>query len=370
MKILVLMKRFSSGKDQIKENFGREIRLFSEVQRKGHKVTLLCTDHVKKERISTTLNGMKVEVYPFGMGGFFRFLAVAKKMAAQNDVVVGTSHPLHGLIAVLAAKGKPVAYDVRDNYETYDFTNLPLLKKGIIPRLVNSYNLRKSKLVTCASPSLAKDAKRKTRGAVTVITNGIDLKLYRPLPSDKCRKMLKLPSDWKIITYSGGIRGTGVGLLIEAFEKVSAKDPKARLMLIGDEIKSKYSDLADKSGGKIIVVDAMPYERLLYYLNASDVLTIAYESNEFTKAMFTPYKLMDYMAVEKPIVCSDVGEMRKMLGDDRLICKPGDASDMAEKISIALKMKKASHRTRLKEFTWQKLGEKLEKAIVTMAGGQ
>ena len=83
MKILVLMKRFSSNKDQIKQNFGREVRLFSEIDKLGQTVTVLCADQQKKERLTTKLNGMNVEVYPFSLMGMGKFTAVARKMAMQ-----------------------------------------------------------------------------------------------------------------------------------------------------------------------------------------------------------------------------------------------------------------------------------------------
>jgi glycosyltransferase involved in cell wall biosynthesis len=76
---------------------------------------------------------------------------------------------------------------------------------------------------------------------------------------------------------------------------------------------------------------------------------------------------MDYMALDKPIVCTDVGEMRKVLkGYEQLICKPGNAEDMAAKIEAALSIKKANYRERLADFTWQSLGQKLNTAIRAM----
>ncbi len=373
MRVLVVMKRFSSGKDQIGENFGREVRLASELRRLGHKVTLLCADHVKKERISTSLDGMKVEIYPFGLLDVFKFLTAAKRMGDDNDVIFGTSHPLLGHIAHLAAKnGKPMVYDVRDNYDYYDFSNVPLLKKGPIPKLVNNHVLRSSSLVTCASPSLAEMVKkiRKGKGPVVVLPNGVDLNICRPVPKEKCRRLLGLPVHGKIITYSGGIRGVGVDLLIAAFRKLQGTLQRAqktygiKLMLIGDEIKKRYSPVAAASNSKIIVLGSMPYEKLLYCLNASDAFVIAYEENEFTKVMYTPYKLMDYMALNKPIVCTDVGEMRRMLkGHEQLICKPNDTEDMAAKIAAALRVGKVNYRKMLADFTWQRLGRKLNTAI-------
>ncbi|MBI2140893.1 glycosyltransferase [Candidatus Woesearchaeota archaeon] len=370
MKILVVMKRFSSGKDQIEENFGREVRLASELQRLGHQVTILCADQAKKEKATKKLNGMKVEICPFAIASITNFLAAAKRMAAENEIIVATSHPLLGLVAIAAAKKRPVVYDVRDNYETYEFGNFPLLKTGIIQklasRLVNNHVMRKSSMVTCASNILAHAAlkARKGRGPVVTIPNGIDLQLYKPLPQEECRKLTDLPLNDKIITYSGGVRGAGIDTLIKAFNTVRERNKNAMLMLIGNEVKNKYSRAADASGGRIITVASVPYKALLYYLNASDVLVVAYEDNEFTRVMYTPYKLMDYMALDKPIVCTDVGEMRKVLkGYEQLICRPNDAGDMATKIEAALGMEKVNYRKMLADFTWQSLGKKLNTAI-------
>ncbi len=370
MRILVVMKRFSSGKDQIAENFGREVRLASELQRLGHQVTILCADQAKKERATVKLNGMKVEICPFTILGMAKLFALVKRMAAESEVVVATSHPLLGMIAIAAAKKRPVVYDVRDNYETYEFGSFPLLKAGIIQklasRLVNNYVIRKSSLVTCASNILAHAAlkARKGRGPVVTIPNGIDLQLYKPLPKEECRKLIGLPINDRIITYSGGIRGAGIDTLIRAFSIVREKDKRAMLMLIGNDMVGKYSGAEAASGGRIATVASMPYEALLRYLNASDVLVVSYEDNEFTKVMYTPYKLMDYMALDKPIVCTDVGEMRKVLkGHEQLICKPNDAGDMAAKIVAALGMRQASYRKTLADFTWQRLGQRLNTAI-------
>ena len=167
MKILLLMKRFSTNRDMIMENFGREVRLFSEINRLGQTITVLCADQVKKERKTTKLNGMLVEIYPFGMVHIPKFIAVARKTAAENDVVVGSTHSLLGYIAHLAAKtsGKKMVYDLRDNYETYNFTNMPLLKKGFLPKMVDEHVIRSCDLAVCVSESLQQKvaAQRKSK---------------------------------------------------------------------------------------------------------------------------------------------------------------------------------------------------------------
>ena len=97
---------------------------------------MIMADQTKKERLSMKLNGMRVEIYPFGLLDVLKFARVARSMGTQNDIIVGTSHPLLGYIAHAAAKfsGRKMVYDLRDNYETYNFTNIPFLKKGIIPK--------------------------------------------------------------------------------------------------------------------------------------------------------------------------------------------------------------------------------------------
>ncbi|MBI3036809.1 glycosyltransferase family 4 protein [Candidatus Woesearchaeota archaeon] len=365
MKILLLMKRFSTNRDMIMENFGREVRLFSEINRLGHNVTILCADQVKRERKTVKLNGMPVEIHPFGISSIFRFTATARKMADDNDVVVGATHPLLGYIAHLATAGKKrMVYDIRDNYETYNFTNLPLLKKGLIPNLINNHVIKRCDLAICVSESLLQKIAAKRRNKPTVVVqNGVNAKLFRPLDKAICRRKLSLPPKAKIIVYTGNIsRERGADNLIEAFKTVKAKYPDAILLLSGQVNK----DLNINQEG--VVYKELPNRKdVVAAVNSSDAAVIPQPENKTTKYAF-PYKLMEYVACNVPVVATSVGDMKDVLkSHPESLCQPGNAQDLAQKIiSIIEAKKKPNYRDVAGQYKWEKLARKLNSELVKL----
>ncbi len=366
MKILLLMKRFSTNRDMIIENFGRETRLFSEIRRLGHTVTILCADQVKKERKTTKLNGMAVEIYPFGLANIFKFTAAATAMAADNEVVIGSTHPLLGYIAHLAAKrtGRKMVYDIRDNYETYNFTNLPLLKKGILPRMVNNHVIRSCDLAVCVSESLrSKIAERRKNKPTVVVKNGVNTKFFRPLSKAICRRKLDILAKAPVIVYTGHIsKERGADKLIEAFTKIRAQKPEAILLMSGQVDK----DINTKQEG--IIYKELPRRKdVVVGINSADVAVVPQPENETTKYAF-PYKLMEYMACGVPVVATAIGDVKELLRDyPGSLAEPGNTEDLAYKITIALNnKKKVKYGRTVAEYTWEKLARKLNSELVKL----
>ena len=365
MKILLLMKRFSTNRDMIMENFGREVRLFSELSRLGQTVTVLCADQTRKERASTKLNGMRVEIRPFGIFDVLKFLRTARKMADDCDIVVGSTHPILGWVAHVAAAGKrKMVYDIRDNYETYNFTNMPLLKKGIIPSIVNNHVIKRCHLAVCVSESLQQKvaAQRKSKPTV-VVQNGVNTKFFRPLDKAACRKKLGLPQESTTIVYTGHIsKDRGADKLIEAFGKIRKAYPDAVLLLSG-QVDKKIN--VNQEG---IFYRELPKRKdVVLAINAGDVAVVSQPENETSKYAF-PYKLMEYMACGVPVVATAVGDVKKLLGDyPDTLAQPGNAEDLADKIIGTLKTgKKASYEGIVSQYTWEKLARKLNSELVKL----
>lgn len=365
MKILLLMKRFSTNRDMIIENFGRETRLFSEIRKLGHTVTILCADQVKKERKTTKLNGMVVEIYPFGLANILKFTAAAIAMAADNDVVIGSTHPLLGYIAHLAAKrkGRKMVYDIRDNYETYNFTNLPLLKKGMLSRMVNNHVIRSCDLAVCVSESLRQKIAAKRKGPTVVVKNGVNTKFFRQLSKAACRKKLDLPAKAPVIVYTGHIsKERGADRLIEAFSKIREKEPAAILLMSGQVDK----DINIKQEG--IIYKELPRRKdVVVGINSADIAVVPQPENETTKYAF-PYKLMEYMACGVPVVATAIGDVKDLLRDyPNSLAEPGNTEDLANKIINALNTRrKANYKKIVSEYTWEKLARKLNSELVKL----
>ncbi len=363
MKILLIMKRFSTNRDQITENFGREVKLFSEISRLGQNITVLCADQVKKERKTLKLNGMKVEIYPFSMQGIARFISVARQLAAENDIVVGTSHPLLGVAAYLAKGNKRMAYDLRDNYETYSFTNIPLLKRGLLPRLVNNCLIRKCDLAVCVSESLRQKIAQKRKKPVVVVENGVNTGFFKPRDKAQCRKRLGLPQKIPIIVYTGHIsEERGADRLIEAFRAVQEKFSEAMLLLSGKVDKN----ISINHEG--IIYKELPNRKdIVLAINSADVAAVPQPENETSRYAF-PYKLMEYMACNVPVVATAVGNVKEILKEHpESLCQPENQAEMAQKIIGAIERKaKANYSRIVANYTWQKLARKLNSALTKL----
>ena len=102
-------------------------------------------------------------------------------------------------------------------------------------------------------------------------------------------------------------------------------------------------------------------------INAADVAVIPNPRNNFTEYCF-PYKLVEYMACNVPIVATGVGDVSLMLKKYKgSLCKPGDADDFSEKIIAKLeKNGRVNYSKDLRRFDWKVLAGKLNKIIMNL----
>ena len=359
MRILIVTKRFSgsTGKDSILDDSCREIRLGEELAKK-HKVTLMAADHVKRENRTMQLHGMRVEIRPFTVNPY-DFIQETRKLAAANDVIIGTTHPLVALFACLAARNKIFVYDIRDNYEAYDLTNFFSLRNGFtargIIRLLDRFLIRKSGLVIFSSGKLKDRFRSICRKKTAVIRNGVG-SMFRPMDKKKCRRELKLPNAL-IIAYTGHISvKRGIDLLIDAFRLVRKRDSGAILLLGGKVDKGLRINYPG-----IVYMGNLPQKDVVLAINAADVAVIPQRENSFSRYAF-PLKLMEYMACNVPVVATATSDIPLVLPPESL-SRP-DAEDLAKK--ILSRPESVDYQKIVKQFTWKKLARELERELCAL----
>jgi teichuronic acid biosynthesis glycosyltransferase TuaC len=355
MKILVIMKRFGTNKDMVMENFGRQIKIFSQLAGKN-KIDFICPDYKKHEKKDVRKNNMNFYIRPYSLLDHFKFTEDIKKMIKKNkyELMIGSTEPLLGIIGHQYAKkfGIRYIYDLQDDYSSYDSYKIPFV------RHLDKKTVKDSDIVMTVSESLKKKITRYRKKSTITIQNGIDLKEFKKISKAKARKILRLPKG-KIIVYIGEIsRLKGGDILIDAFEELKKDIPDANLLLSG-----KILDDIDVKRKGVIYKQYSKRSEIIMALNASDVGTIPNRENTFSKYCF-PNKLPEYMAANLPIVASDLGDTSAILSKSGYLCKPNDKYDLAEKLIYALKGgKMKNYKNLLKALTWKSLAEKLEKAI-------
>lgn len=122
--------------------------------------------------------------------------------------------------------------------------------------------------------------------------------------------------------------------------------------------------------GTVDIISGKPRNVALKYMAAADVLVAPYlgESDHFKKYM-SPMKLREYMAMERPMVVSDLPSIRAYLPteDCAYFTAAGDSQDLARKINDALEHREEANR-RAKNaynlahnggFSWDRRAERI-----------
>jgi glycosyltransferase involved in cell wall biosynthesis len=370
MRILVITSRYTASRDTVKENFGRQMRLFEALTKYGHKIDFYCFDYYKKENRNAEMNGLRIMIRPFErslLGNLLKFWTLPGVFGKLNrtvrngkyDLIIATAEPIWGLFGLLTAgkNKKKFLYDLHDNYEIYTtYREIPFY--GSIDRKV----IRKADIVTTVSDELRKKIAPVRAKGVYTIPNGADITVFKPMSRTEARKTLRIKKEEKIIAYTGTLqKAQGVDILVDAFNTLKKDFPKARLILAGNNIDRLRLDYSG-----INHFGSVPQKKVVQILNAADLLVLPYRENLFTKYCF-PYKVIEYMATNVDIVATRVGDMKNLLAKEAY-CEPGNAEKLAEKIKERLKRQAGvSYREKVeKEYTWKAIAGKLDNIIKGM----
>ena len=159
-----------------------------------------------------------------------------------------------------------------------------------------------------------------------VIPCGVDFDLFRPMPAKLARSILGLSNLRRIVLFPSRPKAIGKGFDI-AKEAIRI-------------IKKRGVDV------ELISLSKIPHWEVSLYTNASDVMlfTSDYEAS--------PMVIKEAMACNIPIVSTDVGDTKKIVGDTEgcFICER-DPEDTALKIEAALDYGRRTHgRARIMEL--------------------
>ena len=87
MKILVLTSLYTATRNIIDEDFGRQTRLFSALQKLGHNIDFFCADYRKFNNRNVKLHGLNVMIRPFGIFHLCKFLRNLDKNRGKYFII-------------------------------------------------------------------------------------------------------------------------------------------------------------------------------------------------------------------------------------------------------------------------------------------
>lgn len=158
-------------------------------------------------------------------------------------------------------------------------------------------------------------------GKVAVIPNGVDTDLFSPSRAAESEIVDRYRLHGRfVIGFIGSFKPWhGVERLIDIAALVLAKNPDCVFMLLGDGLaRSSLEEMAKAKGiaEQVIFTGTVPHAEVPRYLKLMDVVLSPHVNTNQNHAFhWSPLKIFEYMAMEKPIIAAPEGQIKDLISD-------------------------------------------------------
>ncbi len=170
------------------------------------------------------------------------------------------------------------------------------------------------------------------RAKMSVVTNGVDLDLFRPLGRDEARKTLGLPGGF-LATYVGthGL-AHGLGTVLDAAKLAGSS---VRFLFVGEgaEKQALKERAAAERLQNVTFWDQRPRSEVARIVAASDVCLVLLRDQPLFRTVI-PSKIFEFMAAGRAILTTVDGESRAIVerAGAGLFLPPEDANALAKRL--------------------------------------
>ncbi len=198
-------------------------------------------------------------------------------------------------------------------YEYIDDISPELAGTKDIPKNITdkySYAMNNKNVYVVVTAELLRQDVIKNRGETNLIfsSNGVDTSFFKTFD-----KNFEFEDEFINIISNGKINLCYYGALAKWFDynlvKKIAKTNKYNIILFGIKYDESYDENINDEKN-IYFMGPRDYKVLKNYAKKMDILCIPFKINNITRAT-SPVKVFEYMALEKPIVTTDMNECRK-----------------------------------------------------------
>jgi len=210
---------------------------------------------------------------------------------------------------------------------------------------------------------------------IVVNPNAVDPNRFQPHSgSGEVRRTLGIEAEAIVVCFVGSFSyWHGVEVLEEAIVRISGDaplqgvgHPVIQFLLVGDgplrrEMKQRLGERG--SSHMVSFTGMVPREQVIDYLDASDILVSPHVPMPDGRPFHgSPTKLFEYMAMDKPIIASDLGQISTVLKHNETgwLVPPGDPLALVQAIYLLAGApelrKRLGHNARIaaeREHTWK-----------------
>ena len=305
---------------------------------------------------------------------------LAPLIAAYRPAVLQPTSPFENARAALALgaqTGLPVVYEVRGFLEeTWRSRHGAVAVDSDRYRLtrdIEGWCMRSADRVVTLGEAMRADII--ARGAdprhVWVVPNAVDPDDFVPRATDATlRAGLGFAADDVVLGYvSSLVRYEGVGYLLEAIAQLRQRNPRVRGLIVGDGVERAELEHRAQALGLTDAVrftGTVPLTEVQRYYAQIDVFVVPRTNDQVSRTV-TPLKPLEAMALELPVVTSDVPALRELIqpGETGLVFAAEDAVSLAQTVepllddpSTRARLGKAAREWVIAERTWRRNGER------------
>ena len=164
------------------------------------------------------------------------------------------------------------------------------------------------------------------------VPNGKDTALFDPAPyePDEVRASFGL-SDYRVLMFPGSPRPhKGLEDILQALDRLDW--PDLRLAIVGGNPYDDYDDrLIQRWGRWIVKLPRRPIEQMPRAIAAAHIVVVPQRDTPAARAQF-PLKLTDGMAMAKPVLSTQVGDIPEILAGTGYLAAPSSPEQLAEQI--------------------------------------
>jgi glycosyltransferase involved in cell wall biosynthesis len=274
------------------------------------------------------------------------------------DVILSTN-----ILPSFAANfaGVPVVFDYLDHLEESASIYYPGSALGEIVKqtvsLVTRYNLRHASSVITVTNELSEFLRDLGVKEITVIPNGVDTRVLKPMPMQEAKKSLGLAGP--VLGYVGSLEHwVDLETVVQALP-----DLDVTLLVVGPGLFTDYGSMIKKMAedlgvaNKVVFTGAVKYEELSRYISAMDIglnpLKMM-KKNEYAAGG----KVFNYLACGRPVLSSRMISLERLLGDE--IYYYDDVASFVEQAKMVLHARSDEQKLRFlaEKYDWRPISQR------------
>jgi len=263
----------------------------------------------------------------------------------KPDVIHAHSPMLNGIAALRVAKklNIPVVYEIRAFWEDAAVDTGKTKEGSFRYRLIRAleqYVIMRVDKVSCICKGLQDEVIKRgvAESSVFMSPNCADLTKFTPISQKNQKLEIELTlENKKVVAFLGSFfKYEGLEFAIKALPLIEKNIPNIHLLLVGDgNEKDNLKNLSKQLGVEHLVtfVGRVNFDIINQYYSLADALVFPRESIKLTH-LVTPLKPLECMALQLPVIASDVGGHKELIEDGKtgLLFEAENIESLAAKV--------------------------------------